>query len=504
MEGVLVSAKKTGSIITVTVVSDRDGNYSFPRVDLEPGQYTLRVRAIGYDLDDPGAVEITPKKTSTIDLKVHERAEISGQMSSLEWLNSFPGTQEQKMSATACSNCHTLERIARSHYNADEFMAIFERMATYAPENTPARAQKSGEPSRFTPTEALKNRAEFFSSINLSTTDKWAYPLKALPRPTGRGTHVIYTEYDISRKDSVPHDVALDHDGNVWYADSGWMKLGKLDPRTAKVDEYSLPIFNPDKPVGLLGLEADKAGNLWIGIQQQNRLAKLDVKTMQFTYWEPEKAGLIRTPFVMPYQNDVDGKVWMTDLASVGRLDVKSGQIERFDVFQNIPGGRRGHSIYQVIADSRNNCYFLDWPGGGVGIVDAKTGEVSFYPTPTPNSFSRRGHMDSQDRLWFGEFTGNHIGMFDTHTKTFKEWEVPDPMTQPYDAALDKNGYVWAVGHNSDRFQRLDPKTGEVTQYLLPRYTDARRIAMQDTPGPVTFWIANKNNPSVIKVQLTD
>ena len=163
MEGVLVSAKKTGSIITVTVVSDRDGNYSFPRVDLEPGQYTLRVRAIGYDLDDPGAVEITPKKTSTIDLKVHERAEISGQMSSLEWLNSFPGTQEQKMSATACSNCHTLERIARSHYNADEFMAIFERMATYAPENTPARAQKSGEPSRFTPTEALKNRAEFFS-----------------------------------------------------------------------------------------------------------------------------------------------------------------------------------------------------------------------------------------------------------------------------------------------------------------------------------------------------
>ena len=30
MEGVLVSAKKSGSNITITVVSDRDGRFSFP------------------------------------------------------------------------------------------------------------------------------------------------------------------------------------------------------------------------------------------------------------------------------------------------------------------------------------------------------------------------------------------------------------------------------------------------------------------------------------------
>ena len=37
MEGVLVSAKKTGSNITVTVVSDKEGRYSFPATRLEPG-----------------------------------------------------------------------------------------------------------------------------------------------------------------------------------------------------------------------------------------------------------------------------------------------------------------------------------------------------------------------------------------------------------------------------------------------------------------------------------
>ena len=52
MEGVLVSAKKAGSTITITVVSDKDGRFSFPASKLEPGQYALRIRAIGYDLDN--------------------------------------------------------------------------------------------------------------------------------------------------------------------------------------------------------------------------------------------------------------------------------------------------------------------------------------------------------------------------------------------------------------------------------------------------------------------
>ena len=43
MEGVLVSAKKAGSTVTITVVSDAQGNYSFPAAKLEPGQSSLRI-----------------------------------------------------------------------------------------------------------------------------------------------------------------------------------------------------------------------------------------------------------------------------------------------------------------------------------------------------------------------------------------------------------------------------------------------------------------------------
>ena len=33
----------------------------------------------------------------------------------------------------------------------------------------------------------------------------WEYPLKTLPRPSGRATHVVITEYDLPRKTLQPH-----------------------------------------------------------------------------------------------------------------------------------------------------------------------------------------------------------------------------------------------------------------------------------------------------------
>jgi virginiamycin B lyase len=47
MEGVLVSAKKDGSNIRITVVTDAQGRYSFPAAKLEPGHYQISIRAVG-------------------------------------------------------------------------------------------------------------------------------------------------------------------------------------------------------------------------------------------------------------------------------------------------------------------------------------------------------------------------------------------------------------------------------------------------------------------------
>src|SRR6202166_5384269 len=86
LEGVLVSAKKSGSTVTVTVVSDNDGRYSFPAARLEPGQYSLRIRAVGYELDNSSPVAIAADKTATADLALRKTEDLASQLSNAEWL----------------------------------------------------------------------------------------------------------------------------------------------------------------------------------------------------------------------------------------------------------------------------------------------------------------------------------------------------------------------------------------------------------------------------------
>ena len=69
MGGVLVSAKREGSTVTTTVVSDAQGKYSFPTAKLEPGRYALHIRAVGYELDGAQA-EVKAQNTTQLDLKL--------------------------------------------------------------------------------------------------------------------------------------------------------------------------------------------------------------------------------------------------------------------------------------------------------------------------------------------------------------------------------------------------------------------------------------------------
>src|ERR1700754_4028834 len=77
MEGVLVSAKKDGSNITVTVVSDDKGKYSFPADRLSPGQYKMSILAVGYVLDGAKPVEVATGTPATADLKLAKTKNLS-------------------------------------------------------------------------------------------------------------------------------------------------------------------------------------------------------------------------------------------------------------------------------------------------------------------------------------------------------------------------------------------------------------------------------------------
>src|SRR5690349_14779450 len=55
MEGVVVTARKNDSIVSTSVTTDAAGRYAFPESRLEPGHYSIAIRAIGYELGEPTA-----------------------------------------------------------------------------------------------------------------------------------------------------------------------------------------------------------------------------------------------------------------------------------------------------------------------------------------------------------------------------------------------------------------------------------------------------------------
>src|SRR5205807_1449077 len=72
MEGVLVSAKRTGSSVTISVVSDAQGRYGFPASRLQAGTYSLGIRAVGYELSGPVTIAIAPGQSASVDLRSEE------------------------------------------------------------------------------------------------------------------------------------------------------------------------------------------------------------------------------------------------------------------------------------------------------------------------------------------------------------------------------------------------------------------------------------------------
>src|SRR6266571_1433532 len=385
-------------------------------------------------------------------------------------MESVPGTDQQKGLLLNCVGCHTLERVVRSTYDADTFMnVILPRMQGYVNQSIPQHPQ----PRRAE--RLMEERGDQRVQVYRSAAPAWSYALKPHPRPTGRATRVIYTEYELPRETISPHDVIVDSEGVAWYSSFGEQNLGRLDPKTGKVAEFRIQVHKPGFPTGLLGLRTDKEGNLWLGNMYQATIV------------------------------NVDGKVWTQNngFAGVHRLDVATGKIETWEPFKSAPKGEP-HNIYDVIPDSKNNAWFTDFRWRHIGRIDAKSGEVKLFPTPTAGSAPRRGMMDAQDRLWFGQYRGDRIAMLDTRTGEFKEWKLATRWASPYDVTIDRNEEAWTGSMITDQVTRLDTKNGQFVDYLLPRPTNIRRVYVDNSTTPVTFWVGSNHGAAIVKLEPLD
>jgi|HubBroStandDraft_4_1064222.scaffolds.fasta_scaffold00611_8 virginiamycin B lyase len=518
MEGVLVRAKGQGKTISITVVTDREGRYSFPASRLAPGKFSIDIRAIGYDIASPLSVEVAAGAITRADLKLVKTRDLVSQLTSSEWLLSVPGTEAQKNQLFRCAACHSLAPIVQSTYDEKGWLTTFARMRSYSeqavlehPVSLPYKVSVQPDPEF----------AKYLSTINLNSTSEWKYELKTLPRPTGRATRVIVTEYDLPDPGRLPHDADLDDKGMVWYNDFREPLIGRLDPRTGETKEWRMPPLKPGFPEGTLSIEFNRDGYLWIPRFRQGGYTRFDPRKEEFKTWPVPPAFNDARAIQPQVAAAPDGTAWFPGGESllIFKVDPATELVSEYPMYPDYHQDEKssgiiqfsynekpvGHSTYGLAADSKSNIYICDIVGGNIGKIDGKTGKVTLYKTPTLNSGPRRVSVDSQDRVWFGEYYANKIGMFDPKTEQFKEWTAPTPWVGPYPAKTDKNGDAWTAGMSTDLILRLDPESGKFTEYMLPTVNaNIRHIDVDNSTSPVAVWVAEVHQGKIAKIEPLD
>jgi len=514
--GIPIKAHRDNSAVTVAVYTDAKGEYSFPTwSDLTPGSYSVGIELPDFERATQ-PVAVAEGKAAKVDFTLKSKPLAYEDATASEIIAGLPGTDQQKVLFSQCSNCHTLQWALQAGRTKEGWVEIIKKMAGRAADrDTPGTYA-------FSQKQFIEPLADYLVSIRGPGSSD-IIPFKQRPRPTdAASTNLVVTEYALPRGGARelymlrgdrrfvwPHDVIND-DKYAYYTDHFSYVLGRIDLKTGEGKEIPFPLppgagrtamvddGRPGQPGGgAHELQFDRQGNVIVGMD--NGIVKYDPKYGQFKTWAGGRAmfGL-----------DPDGNVWFLQRTGnqLTKLDTNDETVKPTNYV--VP---KNMGIYDTDTDSKGRTDLYIWTEGKIGIFDPKTIDYAEYKTPTPMSGPRRGQIDGQDRLWAAEFYAGQVLMFDPDKKTMREYPlIPGtkpytaPYAEPYSASADdKNQIVWTHDFSSSRMYRIDMNSGQSTEYMTPSNYEVRDLKVDTAAARPTVWVPAYRPPAMlVKMQV--
>src|SRR2546430_17467753 len=121
--------------------------------------------------------------------------------------------------------------------------------------------------------------------------------------------------------------------------------------------------------------------------------------------------------------------------------------------------------------------------------------EVSIeeWDVPTENSRPHDPAVAPDGALWFTEQRANKLGRLEPRTGQMREFLLPTPGSGPHGLVADREGNIWFTAISKGYVGKLDPKTGSVKEYptkdrrgrgpQTPVFDQARRPGVPPRPG---------------------
>ena len=486
IEGVMVQLIAQRNAIRTTVYSRNDGHYEFPRLDA--GTYTLRIARprefsipsfvkenIAVDGASTALDDITLLRVTNNDL-LPPFPSIAEQMTASEWLQSLSGTGDEKRTLQIyCNHCHSYQQIFRNHYDEAGWSKIVFRM-THGAGSPLINLHANG---RLPAADEAKLVHWLATVRGPNSKDP---PFVAMPRPRGRQTHVIVTEYELPRLEMATHDVSGDANGNIWYSTHRSSYVGRLDPKTGVVKEFHIPLMSKDVLPGTHWIHVDAKGIVWGSENWAHNIWRLDPVSGDFKRVPWDVVEPLNSPAVGNVAFDPDGFLWRTRDGAVSKVGALTGVQDETYKTKKFP-----QTYGSAMSDDGRYFGGGAWPRDGVVVVDRKTHEV-LEPDTSPHSGPARGEFDPFDNYWAAG-RGGQLVEFNTTERRIHEYQVPTPYVSLYTAKADKNGEVWAGEVQGGRYLRFTPKTETFTEYVMPEpFSMDRESWVDNSTNPVSVW----------------
>jgi len=491
-EGIMVQLVAPNGVRT-TVYTNDEGKYEFPK--MQAGAYILRIanplelkpyRRDGVRIDGATQLEeiLLERVSKTEDLPA--TPEIEAQMSGAELLWNLTGTNQEKRIFVGC-NCHSWSQILRNRYDQRSWNVLAHRMLHG--EGATLIHQRPGPP---TPNELIVR--DWLARVRAPESKDPV--LRPFPRPQGAATRVVVTEYELPRVLLHAHDVAGDAQGNIWYSSHKTDNVGRLDPRTGIVTQWTLPLVPGFMP-GTHRVAVDKNGVAWFSENWAKTLASVDPKTGEITQVKVEGKPGFGNFALAP-----DGFIWFNETHQIEKIDPHTGKIVKtYPMYTN---------------DSYDNFLSPDgkfWAGGtnngptanSAEMLNIETGEKLEVNTGIQIDNARRGGFDPDGNPWYGGGITGALIELDVKARRIRQFYPPgpgEPYRQFYEAQPDKNGEVWAGNQVGRSFVRFNPKTGRWIEYVMPEpYSFDRRTWIDNSTNPVTIWYVDNSGGYITRIQ---
>jgi virginiamycin B lyase len=407
----------------------------------------------------------------------------------------LPGTAEEKATLQKnCSGCHSWQQIFRNRYDEHSWSLIVDRMMHFSGTAIAVRNKPMSAPD---PEYTLL--VKFLSRVR--APDGNDAPLRVFPRPRGESTRVVVPEYELPQPLLALHDATADGQGNIWFTSHKTRYVGKLDPKTGIVTEYTIPL-TPGSMPGTHHAIIDKNGIAWISENWAHQLNRLDPRTGDVKQVRIESKTPINAPSFGNFTLDAEGFVWDARADRVAKLDPTTGKVVKEWPLQ-------ANSSYDN-AISYDGRY---WGGSGpanwgntVEMLDIETGKWLNLNSGAHMMTAKRGGFDPFGNTWWGGADGALIELNAKAGRIEEYWPpiAPHPYTDFYEAMPDKNGEVWAGVLHGRQMLRFDPQTSRWSAYQMPEpYSYDRRTYIDASTHPVTVWYVDYNG-YLVRVQPLD